>query len=126
MKVAISATGNTLESTMDQRFGRAAYFIIVDTETMKFEALDNSATASAGGAGITSAQTVNDKGVEAVITGNVGPNAMSVLSAAEVSIYQGAQVSVRENMEKLKKGELQKIETSVPQHFGMGFKGGQG
>jgi predicted Fe-Mo cluster-binding NifX family protein len=126
MKVAISATGNTLENKMDQRFGRAAHFIIVNTETMEFEALDNSAAASAGGAGITSSQTVIDKGVEAVITGNVGPNAMSVLNAAEVSIFQGGPVSVQENIEKLKRGELKAVETSVPQHFGMGFKGGQG
>lgn len=120
MKVAVSATGNTLESIMDQRFGRAAYFLIADPETMRFEAIDNQATASAGGAGITAAQTLADKGVEAVITGNVGPNAMNVLKAAGISIYRGTPVPVRQNLESIKQGTLEKIETTVPSHFGMG------
>lgn len=125
MKIAVSATGNTLESMMDQRFGRAAFFIIVDSETMRFEAINNEAAASAGGAGITSAQTVVDKGIEAVITGNVGPNAMSVLNAAEIGIYRGASASVGENIEEFKNGMLEKIANSVPSHFGMGLAGGQ-
>jgi predicted Fe-Mo cluster-binding NifX family protein len=119
MKIAISATGNTLESIMDQRFGRAAFFLIADPETMKFEAIDNTA-ASAGGAGITSAQTMVDQGVEAVITGNVGPNAMSVLKAAEIPIYRGTPDPVRQNLEDFRKGALEKIENTVPSHFGMG------
>lgn len=125
MKVAISATGNTLESIMDQRFGRAAFFLIVDSKTMKFEIIDNAAAASAGGAGITSAQAVVDKGIEVVITGNVGPNAMSVLNTAEISVYHGAPVSVRQNIEEYKKGVLEKIGAAVPQHFGMGVQGGR-
>lgn len=125
MKVAISATGNTLDSTLDQRFGRAAYFIIADSETMEYEAIDNSGAASAGGAGITSAQTVVDEGVEAVITGNVGPNAMSVLNAAEISIYRGSAATIRRNIEDFKKGALEMIDSAVPQHFGMGAKGVQ-
>ena len=91
---------------------------------MEFEAIDNGAAASAGGAGITSAQTVIDKGSEAVITGNVGPNAMSVLNAAGVSIYRGTPVSIRQNIEAFKKGVLEKIESAVPSHFGMGLSGG--
>ncbi len=120
MKVAVSATGNTLESIMDQRFGRAAFFLIADPETMQFVAIDNQATASAGAAGITSAQTMVDKGVGAVITGNVGPNAMSVLKAAEIPIYRGTPDQVRQNLEEFKKGALEKIENTVPSHFGMG------
>lgn len=124
MKIAVSTTGNTLESMMDQRFGRAAFFLIVDSETMNFEAFDNTAAASAGGAGITSAQTVIDKGVEAVITGNVGPNAMSVLNAAEIAIYRGVSVSVKQNIEEFKKGALERIDNAVASHFGMGLAGG--
>ncbi len=125
MKIAVSTMGNTLESMMDQRFGRAAFFIIVDSETMEFEAINNEAAASAGGAGITSAQSVVDKGVEAIITGNVGPNAMNVLNAAEIDIYRGASASVGENIAEFKKGALEKIANSVPSHFGMGLAGGQ-
>ena len=123
MKVCISSTGNTLDSSLDQRFGRASFFIISDTETMNFEAIDNGAAAASGGAGITSAQIVVDKEINAVITGNVGPNAMNVLKAAEIEIFRGSPVSVKENLEKFKKGLLEKIDTTVPQHFGM--QGGQ-
>ena len=88
MKIAVSSTGNTLESQLDLRFGRAASFIFVDTETMDFDAMDNSGAAAAGGAGISAAQLVADKNVGAVITGNVGPNAMNVLKAANIEIYR--------------------------------------
>lgn len=125
MKVAISATGSTLDSTMDQRFGRAAFFLVVDSETSQFEVINNEAAGAAGGAGITSAQTVVDKGVEAVITGNVGPNAMSVLNTAEIAIYRGVSASIQDNIDKFKKGTLEKIDNAVPSHFGMGLTGGQ-
>ncbi|HPJ01796.1 MAG TPA: NifB/NifX family molybdenum-iron cluster-binding protein [Candidatus Limiplasma sp.] len=122
MKIAVSATGNSMDSQMDQRFGRAASFIIVQTETMEFEALDNNASASAGGAGISAAQMIADKDVKAVITGNVGPNAMNVLKAASIEIYKGLNATVKENVEQYNKGTLEKIQTTVPSHFGMGLK----
>lgn len=122
MKVAVSAEGNKLESMMDARFGRAAYFIIADAETMNFEALDNAA-ASAGGAGVTAAQRIVDQGVEAVITGNVGPNAMRVLNAADIALYRGASASVRQNLDDLNQGRLEKLDAAVPSHFGIGPAG---
>lgn len=122
MKIAISATGNTMESQIDQRFGRAASFVIVETETLDYEAIDNSATLSSGGAGISAAQSVAEKDVKAVITGNVGPNAMNVLKAANIEIYKGGAATVKENVELFKKGALEKISTTVPPHFGMGGK----
>ncbi|MGI5907057.1 MAG: NifB/NifX family molybdenum-iron cluster-binding protein [Christensenellales bacterium] len=122
MKIAVSATGNTMESRMDQRFGRAARFIVVETETMDFKAVDNAAAASSGGAGISAAQMVADTGVEAVVTGNVGPNAMNVLKAANIAIYRGSAATVKENVELFKQGELDKISMSGPSHAGMGGK----
>ncbi len=119
MKIAVSATGNTMESVLDQRFGRAAWFVLVETETMEYEAVDNAATASSGGAGISAAQTVANKDAKAVITGNVGPNAMNVLNAANLKIYKGIVASVKENVEMLKKGELKRISAAAPTHYGM-------
>lgn len=119
MKVCVSSTGSNLESSLDQRFGRASAFIIFDTETTDFQVIDNQAAAASGGAGITSAQAVVDKGISAVITGNVGPNAMNVLKTAEIEIFRGLPVSVKENIEKFKNGLLEKMDTAVPQHFGM-------
>ena len=84
MKIAISATGSTLDAEVDPRFGRCQYFIIADPQTMEFEVVDNSSAMAAGGAGISAAQMIADKGVEAVLTGNCGPNAYQVLSAAGI------------------------------------------
>lgn len=120
MKVVVTATGKTLDSQLDQRFGRADFFLIVDSDNLEFEVVDNSATATAGGAGITSAQSIVEKGVQAVITGNVGPNALSVLKAAEIPVYKGQSVSVRENIEQFNQGALEKLDAAVAAHFGMG------
>jgi len=122
MKITVSATGNTMDSQIDQRFGRAAAFVFVETDTMDFEAIDNAAAASSGGAGIAAAQLVADKDVKAVITGNVGPNAMNVLNAANIGIYKVGALTVKENVELFKKGELERISKTVPAHFGMGNK----
>ena len=82
MKVAVSSTAKDLEAQIEPRFGRCPYFIIVDTDDMSFEAFDNESMSLGGGAGIQSAQFVASKGAKVVITGNVGPNAVSTLSAA--------------------------------------------
>lgn len=122
MKICVSSTGDSLESKMDLRFGRAAYFIIADTDTMDFEVIENSAAASGGGAGITSGQLMVDRDVAAVVTGNMGPNAMNVLKAAEIEIYHGIDNTVSENIEKFKNGLLEKINSTVPSHYGMNLK----
>jgi len=127
MKICITATGNTLDSSVDPRFGRAAYLIIADSDNMTFEAVANTAAGNMSGAGIQAAQTIANKGVNVLITGNVGPNAFQALSAAGIKIVTGAFGTVREVVEKYKKGELR--ETSAPTvggHFGMGRGGGRG
>lgn len=125
MKICVSSTGDSIESALDPRFGRAAYFTIIDTETMDSEIIENLAAASGGGAGITSGQMMVDKNVTAVITGNMGPNAMNVLKAANIEIYRGSNTTVKENVEEFKKGLLEKIGTTVPSHYGMGAQSNQ-
>jgi predicted Fe-Mo cluster-binding NifX family protein len=120
MKIVVTAKGDTMDSQLDQRFGRAGYFLVVETDSMEFETVNNAATAASGGAGIVSAQAVVEKNVQAVVTGNVGPNALSVLQAAKIAIYKGQAASVRENVELFKQGALQKMENAVPAHYGMG------
>ena len=125
LKVAVSASGPSLDASVDPRFGRCAYFVIVDTDTMQFEAIPNSAQYAGGGAGIQAAQTVASKGVEAVLTGNVGPNAYQALSAAGIQIVTGAYGIVREAVMKFKQGELKGISRpTAPMHYGIG--GGYG
>ena len=127
MKICVSAESNSLDAPIDPRFGRCPYFVIVDSETMQFEAVPNMASGTMGGAGIQAAQTIASKGAKVLITGNVGPNAFQALSAAGIKIVTGASGTVREVVEKYKRGELG--ETGAPTvggHFGMGRGRGRG
>jgi predicted Fe-Mo cluster-binding NifX family protein len=127
MKICVSAAANSLDAPIDPRFGRCPYFVIVDSETMQFEAVPNMASGAMGGAGIQAAQTIASKGTKVLMTGNVGPNAFQALSAAGIRIVTGASGTVREVVEKYKRGELS--ETGAPTvrgHFGMGTGRGSG
>ena len=126
MKITISSQGQDLEAMVDPRFGRCPYFVIYDTATKETEVLSNPALKATGGAGILAAQLVADKGVEVVITGNVGPNAFQTLKQANIKILGGATGTVKESLKKYEKGELKELSnSSVPRHFGMGQgKGG--
>jgi predicted Fe-Mo cluster-binding NifX family protein len=122
MKIAITSTGSSLDAEVDPRFGRCQYFIIADPETLAFEAVENSAAISAGGAGIASGQMIAGKGVKAVLTGNCGPNAYQVLSSAGIQVITGVSGKVKDAMDMYKMGKYQ--ETSKPTvgaHFGMGM-----
>ena len=127
MKIAVSAVGKTLDSQVDLRFGRCSYFLIVDSENMNFEVMTNEAAGAMGGAGIQAAQAIANKGVKAVITGNVGPNAFQTLSAAGMEIIIDASGKARDAIKRYKRGELRKTEApSVRSHFGMGQGSGRG
>ena len=121
MKVAVSSSGRDLDAQIDQRFGRCAYFIIVETDDMSFEVFDNENIALGGGAGIQSAQFVASKGAKTIITGNVGPNAVRTLSAAGVEVIVGLDGAVRKAIEDFKKKKLKSTtEANVADHYGMG------
>jgi predicted Fe-Mo cluster-binding NifX family protein len=127
VKICVSATSGSLDANVDSRFGRCSYFVIVDSETMEFKAVANDSSGAAHGAGIQAAQTVVNIGVKVVITGNVGPNAFNVLSATGIKIVTGASGSVKEAVEKYKKGELKEVgNPTVGGHFGMGRGQGRG
>ncbi len=127
MKVCVSAVANSLDAQVDPRFGRCPYLVIVDSESMQFEAIPNMASGAMGGAGIQAAQTIASRGVKLLITGNVGPNAFQALAAAGIKIIIGASGTVRQVVEKYKRGELRETGTpTVPGHFGMGMGRGRG
>jgi predicted Fe-Mo cluster-binding NifX family protein len=106
MKICITSEGTTLDSTVDPRFGRCRYFIVVDTDTMAFQAMENAGTQVSGGAGIQSGQLMAANQVKAVLTGNVGPNAFQTLQAAGIEIFTGISGTVREALEKYKEGNF--------------------
>lgn len=127
MKIAVSSSGKDLDSQMDPRFGRCAYFVIVETDSMSFESFDNENIALGGGAGIQSAQFVASKGAGAVITGNCGPNAVQTLSASRVKVFVGQSGTVREVIERYMRGDIKSTSTpNVADHYGMGGKAGMG
>jgi predicted Fe-Mo cluster-binding NifX family protein len=120
MKIGVSSTGENLDADVDQRFGRCKYFLIVDMESMEFEVLSNENAMASGGAGIQAAQTITKTGAKVVVTGNIGPNAFQTLSAAGMKIVTGASGTIKESIEKYKKGELNETEApSVGSHSGM-------
>ncbi len=127
MKIAVTSTGPTLDDMMEARFGRCAYFLIVDLDTMEFEAFQNPNIALGGGAGIQSAQLMAEKGVSTVLTGNCGPNAFQTFGAANIQVITGVSGRVRQAVEQHKLGALTNTTTpNVQSHFGMGMGGGMG
>jgi len=120
MRICVTSEGDNLDSKIDPRFGRCQYFIIVDTDTLKFEAIQNPNIEKMGGAGIQSAQLVASKQIKVVVTGNVGPNAFQTLQASGIDIFTGASGTVKDAVEKYKKGEFKLTQNpSVGSKFGM-------
>jgi len=121
MKICVTSQGNNLDSLVDPRFGRCQYFIIVDTDTMEYKAIENSNIVAGGGAGIQSAQLMSQNDVKVVLTGNCGPNAFRVFEGAGIRIIAGVGGVVREAIEKYKSGKLQAASNpTVAGHFGLG------
>lgn len=131
MKICITSGASGLDAPVDPRFGRSPFFVMVDLESMTESTIANSITSAPSGAGILAAQEVTKQGVSALVTGKISPNAMQILSLAGIDVYQHQDGgSVRDVVEKFKRGELSKIAVpSTPGRAGMGQcrgPGGQG
>lgn len=127
MKLCITARGKELEAKTDSRFGRAPYFLIIDTTTNDVEVLENAAVKDVQGAGINAAQILLTKGVEGVLTGTVGPNALRVLQSGGVKIFEGISTedTVKEALERFKNDEYSDTSvTSDAPPAGQGAGGG--
>ncbi|MBW1836534.1 MAG: NifB/NifX family molybdenum-iron cluster-binding protein [Deltaproteobacteria bacterium] len=106
MKIAVTSTGPALDDAVEARFGRCAYFLIIDPDTMEFEALSNPNITLGGGAGIQSAQLMADKGVSVVLTGNCGPNAFKTFGAAGIQVITSVNGQVRQAVQQYTTGAL--------------------
>ena len=131
MKIAISSNGKDLDALIDPRFGRCAYFLIIETDDMSFQVFDNQSISLGGGAGIQSAQFISSKEAKAVITGNCGPNAVKTLAAAGIKVFLGNTGIIKETLQKFKNGELISANSAnAPEYSGMtdgrGFGRGMG
>jgi predicted Fe-Mo cluster-binding NifX family protein len=124
MKIALSATGPTLDAELEQRFGRCPWFLIVNVEDLGYEALENTSVSLGHGAGIQAAEIVAGKGVKDVITGHCGPKAHQALSSAGVGVLSGCSGRIRRLVEQYKSGALTPATgPDVADHFGGGGRG---
>ena len=113
MKLAVTSTGQDLDSPVDPRFGRAAYVLIVDADTMAFEVVDNAENINAfKGAGIQAATMISDKQADVLLTGFCGPNAFKTLEAAGIQVAGDVSGTVREAVAKFVDGNIKL--TSAP------------
>ena len=127
MKICISSTGSTLSASLDPRFGRAIYFLIVDDKGKLVKAIKNTGVQAMRGAGISAAQIIANEKVDIVITGNVGPNAFMVLNASGIKIFIGKpEMKARDVFKEYQNGNLQEITEAISCQPGFGRGQGQG
>lgn len=125
MKIAVSASEPDLKGSVDPRFGRSPYFLLIETDTMEFESVENPNLASPSGAGIQSAQLLANKGAKALLTGSCGPNAFKTLEAAGVEVFIGVSGAIKESVHNFSRGQLHPAPgPNVPAHSGLGEKSG--
>ena len=107
MKIAVTSQGTSLDSEVDPRFGRAAFILVVDSESFDFEVLDNSENINAfKGAGIQAASMISDKGAEILLTGYCGPNAFKTLNAAKIKVASDVKGTVKDAVKSFIEGSL--------------------
>lgn len=107
MRIAVCSEGKTLNSPVDSRFGRCAYFVLVDTEAGNTECIPNAALDAVHGSGSAVVQTLADEGVKAVCAAHIGPNAYAGLWGMGIAMYRvDGSVSVGETVEAFKRGDL--------------------
>ncbi|MCP4719970.1 MAG: dinitrogenase iron-molybdenum cofactor biosynthesis protein [Desulfobacteraceae bacterium] len=108
MKIAVTSKGQDLNAEVDPRFGRAAYVIIVDTDTLEFEVIDNASNRnSMKGAGIQAASGIADKGAKVLLTGFCGPNAYKTLEAADIKVANDATGTIQNVVDQYKAGKFE-------------------
>lgn len=107
MKIAITASGDSgFEAEVDSHFGRAQYFVIIDTETREKEFITNSGIDEAGGAGVKAAQIIADQKVDALITGNLGPKAFSALQTTDIKLFKFDNGTIKKAVDDFNQGNL--------------------
>jgi predicted Fe-Mo cluster-binding NifX family protein len=110
MRVIVTTTTGDLDASVDPRFGRGAYFLLVDTDSWAWEGHINGGMDAAGGAGTLAAQFAASHHVEAVLSGDFGPNAYTALTAAGIRMHlTGASRTARDAVALFKAGMLQEV-----------------
>ena len=129
MLFAIASAGKEKTSSLDPRFGRAAGFAVIDSDSLEIiDYITNPNIAAGGGAGISTAQMLANRAVRAVIAGAVGPNAFGVLNSAGIAMYSSAGLAtLQDAMNAFKSGTLTAIQSpGAMGHTGGGMGAGSG
>ena len=114
MRIGVSATGRDLDARVDDRFGRCPWFLVIESDSLEFDAVENRHAEEGMGAGMGAAKDLIDARIDVVISGQVGPKAYEVLNAGNIDIFLvSGNVTVKEALESLKRGELQRMEMRV-------------
>lgn len=116
MRIGISAKGRTLDSLLDERFGRCEYFLIYDTKNEQVNILENEGQTASGGAGIKAAQQLIDEKVDLLITGHLGPNAYELVEKSGIKAYECKTMTISEAIQKLDNDELIEIKEAGAAH----------
>ncbi len=110
MKIAVTASNNNgYESKVNEHFGRSPFFAIVDTEKEEIDLVKNPAAKASGGAGVQAAQLISDQGVEALLSGSVGPKAYSALTSGNIKMYSTKDETVRKAVESFENNDLSQL-----------------
>ena len=110
MKIAIPADAQSMDSAVCPSFGRAPYYLIVDTKTEAPVFLKNPASASQGGAGVLASQFLVDQDIQAVVTPRCGRNAAQVIEAAGIGLYRSQAGTLQDNLKSFIDGNLDRLE----------------
>lgn len=112
MKIAFTTSGNDLSSLLDNRFGRAPLFLVYDLDNESYKLFDNlQSQNTVQGAGVQSAEAITRLGVQALVSGNCGPKAFSVLSAAGIKIFTAENLTIAEALAQYRTGKLPELKS---------------
>lgn len=115
MILAITSTGNTLDSIVSEKFGRCSYFILVDTQTLKFQCIENAGEQAESGAGPKAAELIINKRVSVLLTGHTGDKAEAALKKGNIKVYNHLteNLSVREALDLFLSKQKQEIQNEI-------------
>lgn len=104
MKIVIPSSGKTIDSMMDERFGRAGFFLIYDTDTDKYQFLENTWLGQQHGVGVRTSSVIAEKGVSVAIVPHIGPKAGDILRESGIDVRTSEIKPLKQIIEELKNG----------------------
>ncbi|ADO83367.1 NifB/NifX family molybdenum-iron cluster-binding protein [Ilyobacter polytropus] len=121
MKIAVASKGEGLKAEIDNMFGRAEYFVIVDSENTEVKSIENTAKNESNGAGGKAVKLLSNEGVEIIVAPELGPKAVTAVEAFKIKAYKKDSLkTVEEAVKAYKEGKLIEFESaSVREHSGL-------